>query len=76
MDPRRTSRFEKAFKKLNTETQIKIYKQVNKIEANPLIGKRFERKGTRELYIKPHRLSYLLEDEQITLLDIYHKDEQ
>ena len=58
----------------------KIKKQIERIIQNPEIGKpmRFNRKGTREVYIKPFRLSYayLPSEDKIYLLDLYHKDEQ
>ena len=58
----------------------KVKKQVAKIIEFPEIGKpmMYSRKGTRELYIKPFRLSYayLKEDNKIIFLDLYHKDEQ
>ncbi len=60
--------------------KIKIKKQINKIIENPEIGKpmKYNRKGTRELYVKPFRLSYayLKGENKIILLDLYHKDEQ
>ncbi len=36
------------------------------------------RKGTRELYVKPFRLSYLYDEEKnlIIFLSFYHKDNQ
>ena len=39
---------------------------------------RYQRKGTRELYIKPYRLSYEIIEKEILILflDIYHKDRQ
>ncbi len=41
--------------------KTKIRKQIAKLRKNPEVGKplRYERKGTRELYIKPFRLSYV-----------------
>jgi mRNA-degrading endonuclease RelE of RelBE toxin-antitoxin system len=58
----------------------RIIKQVIKIRENPEIGKpmQFGRKGTREVYIPPFRLSYtyLKEEGKVILLDFYHKDEQ
>jgi len=58
----------------------RIKKQVLKIVENPEIGKpmRYERRGTREVYVGHSRLSYayLKEENKIILLDIYHKDEQ
>ena len=59
---------------------IKLKKQIKKIIENPKIGKpmRYGRKGTRELYIKPFRLSYLyLENiDTIVFADLYHKKKQ
>ncbi len=37
---------------------------------------RYTRKGTRELHLKPFRISYTLEEDYILLMTIYHKDEQ
>ena len=58
----------------------RIIKQIIKIRENPEIGKpmRFGRKGTREVYILPFRLSYtcIKEENKIILLDFYHKDKQ
>jgi len=58
----------------------KIIKQTSKIKENPEIGKpmRYSRKGTREIYIPPFRLSYIydISNKTIYILDIYHKDEQ
>lgn len=71
--------FKKNFKKIKDKTiKGKIIKQVSKIAYNPEIGKpmRYARKGTRELYIAPFRLSYKIKKDAIYILDIYHKDEQ
>ena len=61
-------------------TKTKIRKQIQKLRTNPAAGKpmRYERKGTRELYIKPFRLSYvyLASEDRIVLLDLYHKKKQ
>ena len=60
--------------------RTKIMKQVKKISENPEIGKPMKniRKGTRELYIKPFRLSYTyIKDANIIyILDLYHKKKQ
>ncbi len=70
--PRQTLRGEKI------KEQIK--KQIKKITENPEIGKpmRYERKGTREVHISPLRLSYayIIEENKLIFLDIYHKDKQ
>jgi mRNA-degrading endonuclease RelE of RelBE toxin-antitoxin system len=61
-------------------TKEKVKKQIAKIVENPEIGKpmRFDRKGTREVYIAPYRLSYMYvkEEQKLVFLDLYHKDEQ
>lgn len=58
----------------------KIIKQIKKIKHNPEVGKTMKhgRKGTRELYIKPFRLSYvyLRKENHVYILDLYHKKKQ
>ena len=75
-----TSNFEKTISKIDSSLKEKIYKQITKIIESPEIGKpmMYSRKGSRELYIKPFRLSYayLKEENKIIFLDLYHKDEQ
>ena len=71
--------FRKDFKKIKDQMiKQKIIKQLSKIKDNPKIGKpmRYARKGTRELYIPPFRLSYKVEENTIYILALYHKDEQ
>ena len=72
--------FQKAWGKIDSSLQIRVKKQIEKILENPEIGKpmRFARKGTREVYIPPFRLSYeyYKEKNKVTILDLYHKDEQ
>lgn len=71
--------FKKDFKKIrNKDIKDKIIKQVSKIRDNPDIGKpmMYGRKGTRELYIAPFRLSYRVEGETVYILALYHKDLQ
>ena len=72
--------FEKLFQKLDGSIKDKVKKQIIKIIENPEVGKpmRYTRKGTREVYIKPYRLSYLYlqEENKIIFLDLYHKDQQ
>jgi mRNA-degrading endonuclease RelE of RelBE toxin-antitoxin system len=74
-------KFKNLFSKIKDSlTKEKIIKQIAKIKENPEIGKpmRFSRKGTRELYISPFRLSYLYDyaKQTVYLLDLYHKDKQ
>jgi mRNA-degrading endonuclease RelE of RelBE toxin-antitoxin system len=71
--------FRKDFKKIKDRfLKDKVIKQIQKIRDNPEMGKpmRYGRKGTRELYIPPLRLSYKHEGDLIYILALYHKDEQ
>ncbi|MFT4304900.1 MAG: type II toxin-antitoxin system RelE family toxin [Candidatus Woesearchaeota archaeon] len=70
--------FKKELKKTDKQIRIKILKQIEKISQNPEIGKpmKYTRKGTRELYIQPYRLSYIYEDNIIKIISLYHKDKQ
>ena len=79
VDVKFDSVFKKNFKKIKSkDIKEKIIKQISKIKVNPDIGKpmKFSRKGTRELYIPPFRLSYLIKNEDVYILDLYHKDAQ
>ncbi len=73
--------FQKRFSKIkDSSIKEKIIKQIEKLKSNPEIWKpmRFNRKGTREVYIPPFRVSYayLKHEDKIIILDFYHKDEQ
>lgn len=72
--------FKNIFNKLDKSIKEKVGKVIIKIINNPEMGKpmKYNRKGTRELYIKPFRLSYsyLSNENKIIILDLYHKDEQ
>ena len=73
--------FEKKIKKINDNLlKSKVKTQISKIIDFPEIGKpmRYARKGTREVYVTPFRLSYLYieKENKIVFLDLYHKDEQ
>jgi len=73
-------KFTEIFSKLKDNLmREKVTKQVKKITENPEVGKPMMnvRKGTRELYIKPYRLSYLyLKEDVVYILDLYHKKKQ
>ena len=64
----------------NLDIKEKIKKHIEKIIENPEIGKpmRYGRKGTRELYIAPDRISYswIKIEDKIIFLALYHKDLQ
>lgn len=73
--------FQNIFSKIKDELlKLKIKKQIRKIINNPEVGKpmRNVRKGTRELYIKPFRLSYVyhVKEDTVEILDLYHKKKQ
>lgn len=73
--------FKEIFSKIkDNQLKTKIIKQLKKIQENPEVGKPMmhDRKGTRELYIKPFRLSYKfhIDNETIEILDLYHKNRQ
>lgn len=71
--------FKKNFKKIkDNKVKQKLIKQISKIRDDPDIGKpmKYTRKGTRELYIKPFRLSYYVDCDTIYILALYHKDKQ
>ena len=77
----RHPQFAKIFEKIKDNVlKEKVKKQIEKIIENPEIGKpmMYSRKGTREVYITPFRLSYAYfkEKDKIILLDLYHKDDQ
>ncbi|MFH1669481.1 MAG: type II toxin-antitoxin system RelE/ParE family toxin [Candidatus Woesearchaeota archaeon] len=76
----RDTHFEKLFSKLDPNEKEKVKTQIRKIIENPEVGKpmRYARKGTREVYVKPFRLSYthIPEENTIIFLDLYHKGKQ
>ena len=73
-------KFTAIFSKFDNFMKQKIIKQIKKISENPEVGKPMmhDRKGTRELYLKPFRLSYvyLINENKIYILDLYHKKKQ
>mgnify|MGYP001619086495 CR=1 FL=1 len=76
-----TEEFKRIFSKIKDNLlKEKIIKQVQKIKINPNVGKpmRNVRKGTRELYVKPFRLSYRynINEDKVEILDLYHKKKQ
>jgi len=76
----RAPRFIQQIKKIDGSLIERVQKIIIKIINNPEIGKpmRFDRKGTREVYVSPFRLSYSHDKEKdiLYLLEVYHKDEQ
>ena len=73
--------FKEVFSKIKDNLlRVKIMKQIKKISENPEVGKsmKYSRKGTREVYIKPFRLSYLYNKKGniVAISDLYHKKKQ
>jgi len=72
--------FKRDYEKLDKSVKEKVSKILAKIISNPKIGKpmKYYRKGTREIYVKPFRLSYgyLPKENKIIILNIYHKKKQ
>jgi mRNA-degrading endonuclease RelE of RelBE toxin-antitoxin system len=75
-----SEKFERILNKTDKSLKMQIEKQIDKIIANPEVGKpmRHNRKGTREVYVGSFRLSYAFDavEQILFLLDFYHKDEQ
>lgn len=76
-----SNEFKKSFKKIkDSSTKKRIIKLIDKISLHPEIGKpmRYERRGTREVYLDSFRISdSIIENELIILfINIYHKDNQ
>ena len=74
-----SKKFKKSFSKIKDKSfKEKLLKQFLKIKSNPEAGKPMKnsRKGTREVYVAPYRLSYSFIEDEIVFLDLYHKDNQ
>ena len=58
--------FCKVISNLDNTYKLRVKKQIRKIVSNPVIGKpmRHNRKGTREVYVSPFRLSYVYEEQK------------
>lgn len=70
----RSPTFIKQTKKLDNFNKEKLKKQINKILENPEVGKplRYLR-GERTIYLKPFRLIYALNDDELVLLKFEHR---
>ena len=73
-------KFQKSFKKLDKSYGERVKKLIQKIVQNPEIDKpmKYDRKDTREVYLKPFRISYYYGKylDVLTFLDVYHKKHQ
>ena len=73
--------FKNKLKKIkDSSLKSKIKKQIAKIINSPETGKpmKYARKGTREVYVRPFRLSYHYSErkDELIFLELYHKDKQ
>jgi mRNA-degrading endonuclease RelE of RelBE toxin-antitoxin system len=75
-----TDRFRQIKSKLDKSYLMRLGKLVEKIIADPEIGKpmKYERRGTREVYLKPFRISYAYDigEDSLIFLNLYHKKKQ
>ena len=70
-------KFEKTILKIkDISIRNRIGKLIFKIKTNPEVGKpiKHNRKGTREIYLSPFRLSYAYDktNDIVVILDFYH----
>lgn len=73
-----TEKFERSIKSIKDGTmKQRVKKTIEKIIENPEIGKplRFDLKGERTVYIKPYRLIYAVENENIVFLRFMHRND-
>ena len=75
-----SDKFKKIFNRLDKMFKKRVFRLIQKLVENPNAGKpmKYDRRGTREVYLKPFRLSYSYsqQESKITLLDLYHKKKQ
>ncbi len=75
-----SDRFKLAKSRLDKSYLMRLKKLVEKIIANPQIGKpmKYDRKDTREVYLKPFRVSYAYDKNEdiLIFLNVYHKKKQ
>ena len=70
----RSPKFIKDTKKLDNFLLEKLKKQIRKIIGNPNVGKPLKyKRGERSLYIKPFRLIYSIEKDELILLKFGHR---
>lgn len=70
----RSPRFIKDTKRLDNLLTEKLKKQINKIIQNPEVGKPLKyKRGEKSLYVKPFRLIYSVENNELILLKFDHR---
>jgi len=71
-----TEKFEKDVKKIKDRgLRDRLEKQIRKVIEDPNFGKplRYDLKGERTVYVKPYRLIYKVEGDQLILLRFEHR---
>lgn len=72
-----TEQFEKNIKSIKDNgVKIKVTKQIEKIIKNPDVGKplRYVLRGERTVYVKPFRIIYTIDGENLIFLRFEHRD--
>lgn len=70
--------FLKQLLSLDNSTKKQVEKLLLKLAKRPELGKPMKhvRQGTREVYVGSLRLAYILREEEIYFVELYHKDNQ
>ena len=74
-----TDKFEIEVKKIrDSSLKEKVKKQSEKIISDPNVDKplRFRYKGERTVYVKPYRLIYFWDGEELTFLRFEHREKE
>ena len=72
---RATSKFDRRFRQLDKDLQIRVAKEILKLESDPLIGKALHGvlKGLRSLRIGDYRVIYEISGRDIVLHWVEHR---
>lgn len=71
----RSPKFLKQTKRLDNNLLIKLNKQIIKVIQNPEIGKPLKyKRGERTMYVKPFRLIYAVQNDELILLKFEHRE--
>lgn len=70
-----TEKFKKELKKSDNSIREKVKKQIKKITENPLCGKplRYNLKNERTIYIKPYRIIFTFDKDNLYFLRFEHR---
>jgi mRNA interferase RelE/StbE len=72
---RTTSRFDRAFRRLDRDIQIRVGKEILQLESDPLVGKTLhgELKGLRSLRVGNYRVVYEISERNVVLHWVEHR---